>query len=220
MDTISVAMLIEPDYYSNPPLGSQNHGESEEKYLRTIISMALHADSSGDDDTHHIALTSTYAEKIGRKFNLSEFDVQTLSMGGLLHDIGKSAIPVTILQKPGPLTKEEWDIMRLHPVIGVKILQPYQKLQPVLPIVLFHHERWDGNGYPNKLAGKSIPLLARIVTVIDAYTAMVLGRIYRKSIPIQFAIEELKKHRGVQFDGDVVDAFLEVIDDLSGDPHI
>ncbi len=179
--------------------------------LHTLISMALRVDSHGSSDSNHIALTSFLAEKIGRKLNLSTEDISVLSLGGLLHDIGKVAIPPTILLKPASLTREEWGVMQLHPIIGVRILEPYDKLCPVLPIVLHHHERWDGTGYPDKLSRTEIPLLARIITVIDAYTAMILGRVYRMGISSEEAVMELKHCSSTQFDGTVVEALGEIV---------
>src|SRR5262249_58843793 len=106
--------------------------------------------------------------------------VRSVELGAVLHDIGKVRVPESILNKPGKLTETEWEIMKTHPEVGERILSPIQSLQAVLPIVRHHHERWDGTGYPDALAGRAVPLGARIVAVCDAYRAMTEDRPYRK----------------------------------------
>jgi len=134
-----------------------------------------------------------------------------VELGALLHDIGKIRVPESILLKAGPLTDEQWEVMRSHPEVGERILAPMQSLEDVLPIVRSSHERWDGTGYPDGLAGEAIPLGARIVAVCDAYHAMVEDRPYRKALSRGDAIEEMRNAGGSQFDPDCVNALLEVL---------
>lgn len=134
-----------------------------------------------------------------------------------LHDIGKVKIPESILYKPGRLTDEEFAIIKKHPVIGEEIIKPIPSLQHALPVVRHHHEKWDGTGYPDGLAGDEIPLTARIVGIADAYDAMVSDRPYRKGMPIEEALAELKRGAGTQFDPKLVKAFLSVIEKEFGD---
>jgi HD-GYP domain-containing protein (c-di-GMP phosphodiesterase class II) len=130
----------------------------------------------------------------------------------VLHDIGKVRVPESILHKPGPLTDEEWEVMKTHPEVGEHILRPIQSLNAILPIVRHHHERWDGGGYPDKLAGRAIPLGARIVSVCDAYRAMTEDRPYRKALTTAEARKELHEGAGTQFDPECVDAMLRAVD--------
>jgi len=128
-----------------------------------------------------------------------------------LHDIGKIGIPELVLVKPGKLTEEEFTIMQSHPYRGQQILQPVTFEQDIVDGVYCHHERLDGKGYPIGLSGKEIPLIARILAVADAFDAMTSNRPYRSSLPMEEAIAELKRGYDSQFDGAVVDAFLQVI---------
>lgn len=125
-----------------------------------------------------------------------------------LHDVGKIGIPDSILKKPGPLTDEEWKVMKLHPVKGAKILEPLTEFQDVANIVLHHHESYDGTGYPDGLKGETIPIESRIISVVDAFHAIVSTRCYREGRPIEVAFSELEKGAGTQFDAKVVKAFI------------
>jgi HD-GYP domain-containing protein (c-di-GMP phosphodiesterase class II) len=131
-----------------------------------------------------------------------------LEFAAVLHDVGKLGLPDTVLGKPGPLSSEEWASMRQHPEIGRQVLEGVAFLAPVLDIVATHHERWDGQGYPGRLAGAAIPLAARIIAVADAYDAMTTDRPYRPALPEATARAELERGRGGQFDPQIVDAFL------------
>lgn len=135
-----------------------------------------------------------------------------LRLSALLHDIGKVAIPSEILQKRGPLNEDEWTLVRLHPQIGWEILEGIGELfEHVAPIVVAHHEAWDGNGYPLGLSGDAIPYLARILTVVDSYDAMVSYRVYGEPLPILNACQELVNCAGHQYDPQIVVAFLEML---------
>ncbi len=129
----------------------------------------------------------------------------------MLHDIGKTSIPETILRKPGPLTSEEWELVHRHPQAGEQILAPIRKLKGVVPIIGGHHERYDGRGYPRGLRGEDIPLGARILSVVDAYAAMTEERVYRKALSQVQVMTELRGGAGTQFDPYVVDMLLALL---------
>ena len=143
-----------------------------------------------------------------------------MELGAVLHDIGKVRVPEAILNKPGSLTDEEWKVMRTHPEVGERILQPIQSLQAILPIVRHHHERWDGSGYPDRLVGRAIPLGARIVAVCDAFRAMTEDRPYRASLGLAEALSELESCAGSQFDPDCVEALMRALDRRGGTAEV
>jgi putative nucleotidyltransferase with HDIG domain len=134
-------------------------------------------------------------------------------VGCLLHDVGKIAVPVAILRKRGPLTPSEWDVMRGHPATGARVLGPLRRLPTVVDVVRHHHERWDGTGYPDRLAGEAIPPAARIFSVCDALEAMTAARPYRDAVPVAAALERLDEGSGTQFDPGVVGALRHGIDE-------
>ena len=129
----------------------------------------------------------------------------------MLHDIGKIGISDQILNKPSALNEDELAIMRTHPEIGYRIAMASPDLAPIADLILTHHERWDGKGYPNQIAGEKIPLLSRILAVADAYDAMTEDRVYRKALPRERAIEEIRKNAGTQFDPQIAALFLEIV---------
>jgi HD-GYP domain-containing protein (c-di-GMP phosphodiesterase class II) len=135
-----------------------------------------------------------------------------VKLGSILHDVGKIGISDSILRKPGPLTDGEWDAMRLHPQIGHDMLRGIEFLEPALPVVLHHHERFDGRGYPWGLTGDAIPMAARIVAVCDAFDAMTCDRIYRSAMPIEQACDEILACAGAQFDPRAAAVLVDVVD--------
>lgn len=149
--------------------------------------------------------------KIAKRLKLSSRDIDELSLLALLHDIGKVGVKEEILKKPSSLTEEEWQEMRKHPEIGCRIAQNTAELLSVAEYILSHHERWDGTGYPRGLKGEEIPLLARIISVVDAYDAMTSDRPYRKALSHEEALEEIRKNAGTQFDPKVVEIFLDIV---------
>ena len=136
--------------------------------------------------------------------------MKTLELGALLHDIGKIGIPSELLNKPGPLTPDERRLVEQHPQIGERILQPIERLESVRPIVRHCHERWDGAGYPDRLAGNDIPLEARIIFVADSYHAMTNDRPYQDAVSPEVACDRLRAAAGKQFDPSIVDAFVDL----------
>lgn len=143
---------------------------------------------------------------------LDESFIKELRIAVLLHDIGKIGIEDTILSKPAPLSEEETRLMREHPLKGASILEPIKELKNIVPIIRHHHEWWNGTGYPDRLSGNMIPLGARILCVADAFDAMIANRPYRRGFTVQEAKEELIRFSGAQFDPQVVDAFIMVIE--------
>lgn len=151
------------------------------------------------------------SQQLALMMNMSEPESQEIYWAALLHDIGKIGIEDRILHKPGPLTEEEWSMMKQHPEIGAKIVQGLTGLDRVAPLILAHHERMDGSGYPRGLSGDQIPLGARIIAVVDSYNAMIEGRVYRSSRSEAEAIAEISKNSGILFDEKVVRAFKQLI---------
>lgn len=148
---------------------------------------------------------------IGEQMHLSEKQIESLKYASLLHDAGKIDIPIKILTKTGKLTPHEYKIIRRHPTRGVEILRSLQVLKPAIPIILHHHEKYNGTGYPSRLKKRQIPIGARIMAVADAFEAMVYGRPYRERMDIASAIKEIKKKVDTQFDPKVVEAFLKAL---------
>ncbi len=159
----------------------------------------------------HSPYFSTLVTAIGEQMHLDEKQQQALKYASLLHDAGKADIPLAILTKTGKLTANEYDIIKNHPLKGAQILRHLQVLKPVIPIIMHHHERYDGTGYPSRLKKNQIPQGARIMTVADAFEAMVYGRPYRERMTTEEAIREIRRKSGTQFDPRVVDAFLKII---------
>ena len=141
-------------------------------------------------------------------------DIDLIALAGLLHDIGKIGIPESILDKPGKLTKEEYEIVKRHPEIGAEILSSIRQFEEVVPAIRHHHERYDGRGYPDGLKGEEIPVMARIIAVADAFDAMLSKRPYRDALSLNSAVKELQRNKGSQFDPQIVDILLNIIPDL------
>jgi HD-GYP domain-containing protein (c-di-GMP phosphodiesterase class II) len=154
---------------------------------------------------------------VGRRLGLDSDELFQVARAAELHDVGKVAMPDAILQKPGPLTDVEWSFMRQHTIAGDRILSAAPALEPVAKLVRASHEHYDGNGYPDRLAGDDIPLGSRIVAVCDAFHAMTTDRPYRSAVPMTQAIAELRRCAGMQFDPDVVRAFCDVVDPSTDD---
>lgn len=173
-------------------------------HLRTIEALAL-AIEAKDVTTHdHLQRVQVYAMEIGKELKLNEHELEALRAAALLHDIGKLAVPEHIISKPGRLTPEEFEKMKIHPVVGAEILDRVQFPYPVAPIVSAHHEKWDGSGYPNGLLGEQIPLGARILSVVDCLDALASDRQYRRALPLDEALSKIEEEAGKSFDPSVV----------------
>jgi hypothetical protein len=180
-------------------------------YRETLASLSNALEAKDDYTSEHAGEVADLAVEVGRRLGLDDAALRAVELGALLHDIGKIRVPESILNKPGPLTDDEWELMRRHPEAGETILAPIAALADVVPVVRSSHERWDGQGYPDGLAGEDIPVGARIVSVCDAYRAMVEPRPYRAARDPLWAREELRRTAGTQFDPACVDALLAIV---------
>ncbi len=193
--------------------GSGLDGDSERTQdytIQAIAALATTLDVKDHYTDEHSRNVSVLCSALASHIGLGEETVETIRIGGLLHDIGKIGISETILRKTGELTATEQEIMRAHPVIGARILSPIAALEAVIPLVRYHHERWDGQGYPECLAGEAIPLGARIIAICDAYESMVSDRPYRRGLGHADAVHQLTAGAGTQFDPKLVEAFLSM----------
>ena len=163
----------------------------------------------------HCTRVMFLAGRLASWMGWDELRLRTLGAGARVHDIGKVMISERILRKRGPLTPEELAEIRTHPTAGARLIRPVENAQDALPYVLYHHERWDGSGYPGRRAGAEVPEGARLLAVVDAYSAMTTSRPYRKALPIERALAELRSVAGTQLDADLVDAFVT---GMEGDP--
>jgi diguanylate cyclase (GGDEF)-like protein/putative nucleotidyltransferase with HDIG domain len=197
--------------------------EMADLHMNTIESLAIAIDAK-DQTTHgHVRRTQIYATEMGKLLNVNESEIQALIAGALLHDIGKLAVPEYILNKPGKLTESEFAKMKIHPTVGGDILKRVGFPYPVEDIVRYHHEKWDGTGYPKGLKAHGIPLVARIISVVDFYDATRCDRPYRKGMTREDSLTLLRKMAGSSFDPRVVEVFIahvEKFDDLIAEQDI
>jgi HD-GYP domain-containing protein (c-di-GMP phosphodiesterase class II) len=156
----------------------------------------------------HSERVSALAQVVALRLGWKRSRLGALRLGALLHDVGKLNLDETVLRKPGPLDDREYREVKRHPLAGARLIRGFEALRPALPYILFHHERWDGFGYPTGRSLEQIPLGARIVAVVDAFDAMISVRPYRPPLPVRAAIAELDRGAGTQFDPGVVRAFL------------
>jgi putative nucleotidyltransferase with HDIG domain len=196
---------------------SDLHAEQPES-LHLAEALAQAGDLREGAQSQHSGDVARLAAKIARRLEMSEDDVLRICLGGWLHDVGKLAVPDHILTKPGPLTASEWEIMRTHSVTGEQLLRAFPELAITCPAVRHHHEKYDGSGYPDHIAGEQIPIDARIIGAADAYCAMIATRTYKEPRSANEAIDELRRCSGTHFDPDVVAALIHAI--TSDDPSI
>jgi putative nucleotidyltransferase with HDIG domain len=191
--------------------------EIRQMFTQTIRALSSAVDARDRYTANHSQRVQEIAVTIGKQMRCSEEEIEALVWGGLLHDIGKIGVDDAVLKKPDRLSAAEQAIIRTHPVLGARILEPVAFLAPHVPVVELHHERPDGRGYPHGLTGERIPVEARIVHVADAYDAMTSSRPYRPARSPDEAIAELQQFRGTQFDASAVDALVAVIVDQHPD---
>jgi len=176
--------------------------------IKTLISVINAKDRYTYAHTERVVML---CELVAKELNFSEQDSKTLKYGAYLHDIGKIHISEEILNKKMPLSEEEWNILKQHPQNGVNIIKPIESLSNVIPLILHHHERYDGLGYPSQLKGEEIPYLARVLTVVDSFDAMTSDRPYRRGKSFDEAIEEIKLCSGTQFDPQIASSFIRIL---------
>ena len=189
----------------------ETNDKLEKAYLETIETLRFTVEAKDTYTRGHSDRVSEYSVLIGKHLGLSEEDIHLLRIGGLFHDIGKIGVPDSILLKTSKLTDDEYSEIKNHPTIGAHILSNATIFEKAIPIVKHHHERYDGFGYPSKLAGESIPYLARIAAIADSFDAMTSRRTYRDSMPMDIVIEEIRKNKGSQFDPNIADTFLNIL---------
>lgn len=191
----------------------KNELDDKDKTLLASIKTLISVINAKDRYTYgHMERVVMLSQLLGEHLKLSDEDKKILKYSAYLHDIGKINIPEEILNKKMPLTEEEWNLLKLHPSNGVAIIQSVEGLSNLEPIILHHHESYDGKGYPFGLKGTEIPFLARVITVVDSFDAMTSDRVYRKKKTLEEAIEELKRCKGTQFDPEITDAFIEMLE--------
>ncbi len=178
-----------------------------------VVAFANALDAKSPWTMGHSERVASYALAIAAEMRIRENDLEMLKIGSLLHDIGKLGTYDVILEKVDPLTAEEWNLIKMHPAKGAAILAPIDQLKKAIPIIRHHHERIDGKGYPDGLKGQNIPLLARILCVADSFDAMTADRPYKKALAREEAVRQIKDKAGTQFDQDVVETFLKILND-------
>ena len=190
----------------------QNKLVSSKSHKNRIVKGLLNALGAKSDETREHALRMTrLAHQLGEKIGIANSELNRLSLLATLHDIGKTSIPEQILNKPGDLTAEEWEMIKKHPERGYKIASASEEFTSVAEEILAHHERWDGNGYPRGLIGTKIPLMARIISIVDAYDVMTSGRPYKKALGRKQALAEITHCAGSQFDPELAENFVEMM---------
>jgi putative nucleotidyltransferase with HDIG domain len=212
LDTQKIRLInVISDYATSAMQRAVLHDRLEDNFLQTVVSLANAMDARDTYTRDHSQRMADMATSVGRAMKLSPDDIESVHWAAILHDIGKIGVPDEILNKKGSLTKEEWIIMKEHPIIGAQIVEPIKHLSAVAPIIRAHHEKYDGTGYPYGLEGEDIPMPARVLAVVDAYVAIRDERIYSKAHTHEEAVAELRRASGTQFDPRVVDVFCKTI---------
>jgi len=190
----------------------KRHTDELENAETVLFTLAISVEAKDPYTNGHCDRLARYSVALGKSLGLPPEQLKALHRGGVLHDVGKIGVPDSILLKPGPLTKEEREVIKSHPVIGERICAPLKSLRLVLPIIRHHHERWDGSGYPDGLAGAAIPLTARILQAVDLYDAFTTQRPYKPAYPKEqaFAIMREETARG-WWDSPLIEAFIAMV---------
>ena len=190
---------------------SDTYKQLEKAYMESIQTLRYTVEAKDTYTRGHSDRVSAISVLIGKELGLSNEDLRRLEIGGLFHDIGKIGVPDSILQKEGKLSENEYSEIKNHPTIGAHILSTASIFQDILPIVKYHHERYDGKGYPEQLSGEKIPFLARITAIADTFDAMTSRRSYRDSLPIETVISEIEGCKGTQFDPEIATVFINIL---------
>lgn len=191
----------------------QAHGELQDAYEATLKGWVRALDFRDNETGDHSRRVTLLTVELARLMGMSDSELIHVRRSALLHDIGKIGVPDHILHKPGPLTEDEWVIMRKHPQFAHDMLAPIEYLRSALDIPFCHHERWDGTGYPRGLKGEQIPLIARIFAVVDVWDALSSDRPYRKAWPYEKIVEHMRQQSGTHFDPKAVELFLQMMGD-------
>jgi HD-GYP domain-containing protein (c-di-GMP phosphodiesterase class II) len=189
--------------------------QNQELFLETIRTLAAAIDAKDPYTRGHSERVSSYSMAISRHLGLSQDEVFRVHIAAILHDVGKLGIRESILNKPGGLSDDEFEIMRQHPAIGAQIMSPIRMLKDIIPGIRNHHETWDGKGYPDRLNGEEIPMVARIIGVADTFDAMTTTRPYQQAMTLEYVLAKMRSMSGTRFDPNVIDAFMAAVD--SGD---
>lgn len=205
-ENINHVVKAAEDYLHNRKLLDRRSSHST--LLSSIMATMFERSQETEEHAERIAVLS---KMIGGRLGLPQRSLNELELLSMLHDIGKVGIDDSILNKPGKLNRSEWKAMQRHPEIGYRIAMTSPELEPIAEYILSHHERWDGTGYPRGLKGEEIPLLARILAVVDAYDAMTEDRVYRKALTVSEEIEEIRRNAGTQFDPEIARIFIECL---------
>jgi PAS domain S-box-containing protein len=192
------------------------HQSLQDAYERTIEGWVRALDLRDRETEGHTQRVTELTLQVAGKVGFTDEELAHIKRGALLHDMGKMAIPDEILQKPGPLNEAEWEKMRRHPIYAYEMLSPITYLHPALEIPFYHHERWDGSGYPRGLKGEEIPLSARLFAIVDVWDALCSDRPYRKKLPWREVVDYIREKSGILFDPKLVDVFLSVIENEAG----
>ncbi len=182
----------------------------KQSFLESIYAFAKTIEAKDSYTSEHGEETVSFVTEMGKRLNLSDRDMENLKHAAMLHDLGKIGIPDDILRKNGKLTDEEYAIIKRHPQIGAEIIRPIHFLKDIIPIILYHHERFDGSGYPSGFKGEEIPLSARIMAIADVYQALVSDRPYRKAYSEKEALDIVREGSGTQFDPEIVKVFIDI----------
>lgn len=183
----------------------------DEVWIQLYINLSRYIDSRVCMDGRHSAQVANWVRSTARILELDEYSVHRIYWAALLHDIGKIGVPDNVLMKSGPLSCEEWTVMKLHPTIGANMVKTLRMIEHIAPDIYAHQEKFDGTGYPQGLRGEQIPIGARILAVVDAYEAMTHDRVYRKALTHLEAVMELHRHQGKHFDPVIVESFLYIL---------
>ena len=186
--------------------------QNQELFLETIKTLAAAIDAK-DPYTHgHSERVSSFSMAISRHLGLGQEEVFRVHIAAILHDVGKLGIRESILNKPGGLSDEEFDIMRQHPSIGAQIMSPIRMLKDIIPGIRNHHETWNGKGYPDQLKGEEIPMVARIIGIADTFDAMTTTRPYQQAMTLDYVLDKMRSMSGTRFDPVVIDAFIAAVE--------
>jgi HD-GYP domain-containing protein (c-di-GMP phosphodiesterase class II) len=192
--------------------------KTNQNLMQAIFALAKTIELKDHTTGEHVERTVHYVMQIARAMDFSNDEIELLKEAAILHDLGKVGISDNILNKKAKLTKKEYEEIKKHPQIGADILRPMQFLRSLIPYIFYHHERWDGQGYPTGIRGEEIPLGARIIAIADVFEALTSERPYRKAYPKEKAIGIIKKGSGTQFDPRVVTVFLKILREESSSP--